>query len=347
MEGAGGGNSLPSTSGADAVKRRVSYFYDPDVGNYYYGLGHPMKPHRIPRPRSRPLRLHTDDYVAFLQSAKPETLTNPCVARRFNITDDCPVFYRLFEFCQTYTGASVDAAKELNRCNADIVINWSGGLHHAKRSEASGFCYVNDIVLAILKLLENHDRVLYVDIDIHHGDGVEEAFLTTDRVMTVSFHKFGEYFPGTGHILDNGYGKGKYYAVNVPLNDGIDDESYHYLFKPIIAKVMEVFNLMLWCFNVTGVALHVEVNDKMPDHEYLGYYGPDYNIHVATSNMENKNSRKSLDDIKAKILDNLSKLQHAPSVQFQEWPTDMELDEEDENQEETNEDLNSDTDKLP
>lgn len=77
----------------------------------------------------------------------------------------------------------------------------------------------------------------------------------------------------------------------------------------------------------TGVALHVEVTDKMPDHEYLGYYGPDYNIHVATSNMENKNSRKSLDDIKAKILDNLSKLQHAPSVQFQEWPTDTELDE--------------------
>ncbi|CAD5163205.1 histone deacetylase 1-like [Musa acuminata AAA Group] len=422
MEGAGGGNSLPSTSGADAVKRRVSYFYDPDVGNYYYGLGHPMKPHRIRMThallekyglldrmkvihpqlaRDRDLcAFHTDEYVAFLQSANPETLTNPCVARRFNITDDCPVFYRLFEFCQTYTGASVDAAKELNRSNADIVINWSGGLHHAKRSEASGFCYVNDIVLAILKLLENHDRVLYVDIDIHHGDGVEEAFFTTDRVMTVSFHKFGEYFPGTGHLLDNGYGKGKYYAVNVPLNDGIDDESYHYLFKPIIAKVMEVFNpdavvlqcgadslsgdrlgcfnlsvkghaecvrylrsfnvpLMLlggggytlrnvarcWCYE-TGVALHVEVNDKMPDHEYLGYYGPDYNIHVATSNMENKNSRKSLDDIKAKILDNLSKLQHAPSVQFQEWPTDTELDEEDENQEETNEDLNSDTDKL-
>ncbi|URE31609.1 histone deacetylase [Musa troglodytarum] len=362
-----------------------------------YGLLDRMKVIHPQLARDRDLcAFHTDDYVAFLQSAKPETLTNPCVARRFNITDDCPVFYRLFEFCQTYTGASVDAAKELNRCNADIVINWSGGLHHAKRSEASGFCYVNDIVLAILKLLENHDvspllvpsllsssfhrsfcvsvfhslllicsfliclqRVLYVDIDIHHGDGVEEAFLTTDRVMTVSFHKFGEYFPGTGHILDNGYGKGKYYAVNVPLNDGIDDESYHYLFKPIIAKVMEVFNpdavvlqcgadslsgdrlgcfnlsvkghaecvrylrsfnvpLMLlggggytlrnvarcWCYEVYW-SLHVEVNDKMPDHEYLGYYGPDYNIHVATSNMENKNSRKSLDDIKAKILDNL------------------------------------------
>ena len=70
---------------------------------------------------------------------------------------------------------------------------------------------------------------------------MEEAFYTTDRVMTVSFHKFGDYFPGTGDIEDIGYGKGKYYSLNVPLDDGIDDESYHFLFKPIMGKVMEVF----------------------------------------------------------------------------------------------------------
>lgn len=81
---------------------------------------------------------------------------------------------------------------------SEICINWGGGLHHAKKSEASGFCYVNDIVLGILELLKYHQRVLYIDIDVHHGDGVEEAFYTTDRVMTVSFHKYGEYFPGTG-----------------------------------------------------------------------------------------------------------------------------------------------------
>ena len=84
-------------------------------------------------------------------------------------------------------------------------------------------------------------RVLYVDIDIHHGDGVEEAFYTTDRVMTVSFHKFGDYFPGTGDLRDLGFGKGKYYSLNVPLDDGIDDDSYQSLFKPIMGKVMEVF----------------------------------------------------------------------------------------------------------
>jgi histone deacetylase 1/2 len=89
----------------------------------------------------------------------------------------------------------------LNRGLCDIAINWAGGLHHAKKMEASGFCYVNDIVLGILELLRYYARVLYIDIDVHHGDGVEEAFYTTDRVMTVSFHKYGEFFPGTGELM--------------------------------------------------------------------------------------------------------------------------------------------------
>merc|ERR1712198_185400 len=79
----------------------------------------------------------------------------------------------------------------------DIAINWAGGLHHAKKSEASGFCYVNDIVIAILELLKVHQRILYIDIDIHHGDGVQEAFYMTDRVMTVSFTSTaGTFSPG-------------------------------------------------------------------------------------------------------------------------------------------------------
>lgn len=80
-----------------------------------------------------------------------------------------------------------------------------------------------------------------MDIDVHHGDGVEEAFYTTDRVMTVSFHKFGDFFPGSGHIKDTGAGLGKNYALNVPLNDGVDDDSFCGMFRPIIKKVMEVY----------------------------------------------------------------------------------------------------------
>uniref|UniRef100_A0AAY4E2X5 histone deacetylase n=1 Tax=Denticeps clupeoides TaxID=299321 RepID=A0AAY4E2X5_9TELE len=243
--------------------RRVCYPLG-DVGNYYYGQGHPMKPHRIRMTHNlllnyglyrkmeiyRPhksnaeemTKYHSDDYIKFLRSIRPDNMSEYSKQmQRFNVGEDCPVFDGLFEFCQLSAGGSVAGAVKLNKQQTDIAINWAGGLHHAKKSEASGFCYVNDIVLAILELLKYHQRVLYIDIDIHHGDGVEEAFYTTDRVMTVSFHKYGEYFPGTGDLRDIGAGKGKYYAVNYPLRDGIDDESYEAIFKPIMAKVMEMY----------------------------------------------------------------------------------------------------------
>jgi histone deacetylase 1/2 len=174
----GGSNSLPTT-GADGSKRRVCYFYDAEVGNYYYWQGHPMKPHRIrmthallahyglldqmqvlrPHPaRDRDLcRFHADDYVSFLRSVTPETQQDQIRAlKRFNVGEDCPVFDGLYSFCQTYAGESVGGAVKLNHGH-DIAINRPGGLHHAKKCDASGFCYVNDIVLAILKLLKDHD----------------------------------------------------------------------------------------------------------------------------------------------------------------------------------------------
>ena len=93
--------------------------------------------------------------------------------------------------------------------------------------------------MGIIELLRFKKRVLYIDIDVHHGDGVEEAFYTTDRVMTVSFHKYGEYFPGTGELRDIGVGTGKYYSINFPLRDGIDDASYKGIFEPVIKHVMD------------------------------------------------------------------------------------------------------------
>lgn len=85
--------------------------------------------------------------------------------------------------------------------------------------------------------------MLYIDIDIHHGDGVEEAFQLTDRVMTVSFHKYGnQFFPRTGDMYDIGVGRGKFYSVNVPLCEGINDESYQQLFKPVITSVIDNYD---------------------------------------------------------------------------------------------------------
>jgi histone deacetylase 1/2 len=165
--------------------------------------------------------------------------------RRFNMglpgEADCPVFDGQFEYCRMYSGGSVDGAAALARGDADVCLNWSGGMHHAKKAEASGFCYVNDIVLAILELLKTHARVLYIDIDIHHGDGVEEAFYLTDRVMTVSFHKYGDFFPGTGALGDVGHAQGARYSVNVPLREGMDDASYKMVYEPVMEKVLAAF----------------------------------------------------------------------------------------------------------
>ena len=95
--------------------------------------------------------------------------------------------------------------------------------------------------MAILELLKKYPWVLYIDIDVHHGDGVEEAFFTTNRVMTCSLHKFKDFFPGTGHQKDIGFEDGKYHAINFPLNEGIDDFTYEMLFKPLIDKIFECF----------------------------------------------------------------------------------------------------------
>jgi acetoin utilization deacetylase AcuC-like enzyme len=115
-------------------------------------------------------------------------------------------------------------------------------------SQAAGFCYINDPVLCILELLKVHQRVMFIDIDAHHGDGVQAAFFHTQRVLTVSVHQYGEdkdgsgqFFPGTGYIDEIGAGRGKYYSVNLPVLKGITNEKFIYLFKPVVEKAISRF----------------------------------------------------------------------------------------------------------
>lgn len=257
----------------------VSWHYNPEVENHHFGQTHPMKPWRLtltkslvlsygmhtamdaylsrPATKDEMKEFHKDDYVDFLNVATPQNIyemypelaTGPqgYSSAIFGVGDDCPIFDGLYNYCSLYAGASIDAARKLCNKQSDIAINWSGGLHHAKKAEASGFCYVNDIVLAILQLLRHHPRVLYIDIDVHHGDGVEQAFWSTDRVMCVSFHKYDKevFFPGTGPLESTGpvhpNNPGKNYTINIPLNDGIDDESYAYLFANVIEPTIKIY----------------------------------------------------------------------------------------------------------
>jgi len=245
-------------------RKKVTYFYDADWCRYYYGAGHPMKPWRLRLThelvvsygmyrkmdvwRPRPLDVddvtafHDPEYVEFLQRINPDNEKEfSTKASIFQVGDstDCPIFDGMYEFNAKCSAASIDGAIKLNHRDTNICINWSGGLHHAKKGEASGFCYLNDIVLAILELLKYHDRVLYIDVDVHHGDGVEEAFYTTDRVVTVSFHRYGDFFPGSGDYTHIGVHQGRYHTVNVPLEAGINDEAYQGIFEPVIKAIMD------------------------------------------------------------------------------------------------------------
>ena len=262
-------NEILENSIARPKGYKVSWHSNPEIEKHHFGHAHPMKPWRLTlakglimsygmhaamdtyvsrqATREEMEDFHSEEYLNYLKTAKV-AMPDDDYPKDFNLGgSDCPIFEGLFNYCSMYSGASIDAARKLCNNESDIAINWSGGLHHAKKAEASGFCYVNDIVLAILQLLRKHPRVLYIDIDVHHGDGVEEAFWSTDRVMTLSIHKYDglNFFPGTGDIdrtgPDNEGNPGAHHAINVPLSDGIDDDQYVFLFKTIVGMCVERF----------------------------------------------------------------------------------------------------------
>ena len=247
---------------------RVAYYFDEEIGIYTFKKGHPMRPFRIKMTdemiRAYSLRehmkcfnadvftldenvfyeFHSEEYVDLLKNITEDSISvYQEQFMRFGFSADCPnpVNSKFYDLCKLYTAGSILGADLLNGQQVDIAINWSGGLHHAKRQEASGFCYINDCVLGIIELLKKHKRVLYCDIDVHHGDGVEEAFFTTNRVMTCSFHKFKDFFPGTGNFTDIGEEAGKYHSVNFPLSEGIGDDVYRSIYVPVMDSIIDSF----------------------------------------------------------------------------------------------------------
>ncbi|KAF7237414.1 Histone deacetylase 8, partial [Varanus komodoensis] len=140
---------------------------------------------------------HTDAYLQHLQKVSSDGDDDHPESAEYGLGYDCPATEGIFDYAAAVGGATITAAQSLVEGECRVAINWPGGWHHAKKDEASGFCYVNDAVLGILQLRRKFDRVLYVDLDLHHGDGVEDAFSFTSKVMTVSLHKFSPgFFPG-------------------------------------------------------------------------------------------------------------------------------------------------------
>lgn len=187
------------------------------------------------------LLFHTAGYLEVLRLAD----TGLWVPNLFSHglgTSDNPVFPGVYEWGMRVAGGSIECAEEILAGRAQVAFNPAGGLHHAMPSRASGFCHINDAVLAIHALLKEEKRVAYVDIDAHHGDGVERAFYTTDRVLTISIHQSGyTLFPGSGFANEIGEGKGRGYAVNVPLLPGARDDAFERAFDAVVLPFLEAY----------------------------------------------------------------------------------------------------------
>ncbi|NXX97252.1 HDAC3 deacetylase, partial [Centropus bengalensis] len=361
------------------------------------GAGHPMKPHRLALTHSLVLhyglykkmivfkpyqasqhdmcRFHSEDYIDFLQRVSPNNMQGFTKSlNAFNVGDDCPVFPGLFEFCSRYTGASLQGATQLNNKICDIAINWAGGLHHAKKFEASGFCYVNDIVIGILELLKvregqqlNFHRVIEQfglegtskPIQSHPlpwagtnptGSGAPSPIQPGIQHLQRwgSPHCSGQPGPGHPHPHPKTFLPkiSPHCCLSAP-QCGADSLGCDRLgcFNLSIrghgecVEYVKSFNIPLlvlggggytvrnvarcWTYE-TSLLVEEAISEELPYSEYFEYFAPDFTLHPDVSTrIENQNSRQYLDQIRQTIFENLKMLNHAPSVQIHDVPSDL------------------------
>ncbi|MGH3932847.1 MAG: acetoin utilization protein AcuC [Pseudonocardiaceae bacterium] len=181
--------------------------------------------------------VHSDDYIATVKKA-----FRGYVGHGLGTADN-PVFYRMHESSALIAGGSLLAADEILAGRATRAVNIAGGLHHAMPDRASGFCVYNDCALAIQRLLDRGvPRVAYVDIDVHHGDGVQAAFIDDPRVLTISVHQHpATLFPGTGYSTDIGGPGAEGTAVNLPLPPGTGDDGWLRAFHAVVPGLLRAF----------------------------------------------------------------------------------------------------------
>ncbi len=244
-------------------KKLNLFVYTDRLGSFSYGYDHPMRPARLRltfervkryglieeenliEPREATEReilwFHTEDYIEVLKKADSGILPEDAVRYGLGMGDN-PVFKGVFQWSLLTVGGSLLASEFVLSGKSDVVFNISGGLHHAMPSRASGFCYLNDPVIAIHYLLNAGKRVAYVDIDAHHGDGVERAFYADPRVLTISIHEDPRYlFPGTGFPHEMGEESGRGFAVNVPVPPGSGDVVFLKAFEEVVPSFIEAF----------------------------------------------------------------------------------------------------------
>jgi acetoin utilization protein AcuC len=237
-----------------------------EAGIYDHGPQHPLKPERVlltldlieaygipshPNVRTVGCRtasdgeielVHTPDFVDATRRAGHGEKGD--WSRYGYGPGDNPIFPQMHEAAALVAGASLAAAEEVHSGRAEHAFNPAGGLHHAMPSRASGFCVYDDPAIAIRWLLtQGVDRIAYVDVDVHHGDGPQAIFYTEPRVLTISIHESGRYlFPGTGFEDETGAGEAEGTKVNVPLQPATDDRTWLEAFREVVPKRVRQFD---------------------------------------------------------------------------------------------------------
>jgi acetoin utilization protein AcuC len=242
---------------------RACVVYDETLTGYDFGPSHPMNPVRVDLtigladqlgvlsslPRVPAPDASDDDLVTVHDPALIEAVSASSVdpgrrdLPRGLGTDDNPTFPNMHRAARHVVGASLEAARQVWSGQVDHAANIAGGLHHAMPDRASGFCVYNDVAVAIRWLLANGaTKVAYVDVDVHHGDGVEQIFYDDPRVLTISLHETGQMlFPGTGFPADAGGPDALGSAVNVALPPGTSDAGWLRAFHAVVPSLLREF----------------------------------------------------------------------------------------------------------
>jgi acetoin utilization protein AcuC len=246
---------------------KTALIHSGDYTRFDYGAEHPLRMERLeltwrlmeaygltkvagavvktpdPAEESELLRFHTEEYLAVLKAANTGRAPAAVVCRYGLGPGDNPVFPGLWDVARLAAGGSLLAARLVAEGQVGRAFHFAGGLHHAMPDRASGFCYVNDAVLAILHLRARGLRVAYIDIDAHHGDGVQSAFYSDPDVLTISTHERGDrLFPGTGFVEELGDGEGRGYSVNLPLDVLTDSNLYQPAFEAVVPPLLRAFS---------------------------------------------------------------------------------------------------------
>lgn len=241
------------------MSAQAAFVYHPSLSRHVLRGDHPMRPIRLQQtyelldaygafedagaipPRAATVEelatFHTREYIEAVERFSRNEGLHDMARFNFSLMGDNPVYPGIFEAAALSTGAEMLAEGKVR-----TAFNISGGLHHAAAGHASGFCVFNDPVVAIKYFLSRGMKVAYVDIDAHHGDGVQDAFYETDAVLTISTHESGQFlFPGTGFAEEIGAGAGQGYAVNVPLFPYTGDEAYLWAFNEVVIPLIRAF----------------------------------------------------------------------------------------------------------